>query len=58
MGSATMTQLGANVLASPVSGVDFTSPGNIVLTGYKVYFTDNTVSKGGSMDANLSIRLA
>lgn len=57
-GSATMTQLGANILASPVNGVDFTSPGNIVMTGYKVYFTENTVSKGGSMDANLSIKLA
>lgn len=55
---ATATQIGISVIECPKSAPNFTSPKNpsVTMSGYKVYFSKNTVAAGSSLgNVNLSI---
>ena len=57
-GDATATQLGLDILATAVVAPTFvsTKSDQILMSGYKAYFTTNSVSAGGSLgNVNLSI---
>ena len=59
-GSAIATQLGTNILVSPKENISFSSPLNesIMMTGYKVYTSVNTIAPNSSLtNVALNIKL-
>lgn len=58
-GSATATQIGQTILNAPTTGISFTSPQNgaITMSGYKVYFSTNSIAAGATL-ANVALNIS